>query len=338
MSIGSLLVRRLALVAVVVVCVSVLTFVVSHVIPGDPASMLVGQRASKETVQQMRHALGLDKPLTTQYWLYIKALIHGDLGTSLRTQRPVAEDLVTYFPATLELVLVAISLAVVIGIPIGIWSASRKDSPIDHIGRGFAVLGVSTPLFWLGLMVLLVFYGKLGWLPGGGRLSPFMDPPRPITGLYLLDSLLTGRLDIFRDALAHLILPAFCLSFVHIGVFSRQVRASLLEVMGQDYIRTARANGIPYRSVVYRHALRNALIPTVTVIGLAIGDLLAGAILTETIFAWPGMGAYVVDSIVFLDFPAIMGFTVVVALGYVIINLAVDVIYIALNPQIRGVG
>jgi peptide/nickel transport system permease protein len=187
-------------------------------------------------------------------------------------------------------------------------------------------------------MALLVFYGKLGILPGSGRINPFLAQAPRVTGFMLIDSLLAGNLAMFGDALYHLVLPSFCLSFVHIGVFSRQVRSSMIEVLNQDYIRTARANGIPGRSLVYRHALRNALIPTVTVIGLSIGDLLAGAIMTETIFAWPGMGSYVVDSIAFLDFPAIMGFTVFVAAGYVIINLLVDIAYMTLDPRIRGVG
>lgn len=318
--------------------ITMMTFIVSHVVPGDPASMIVGQRASKETLEKMRGQLGLDKPVPVQYWMYVNGLVHGDFGTSIRTQRPVANDLKTYFPATLELALTAIFIALLIGIPLGVWSASRKDTIVDHLSRGFSVLGVSTPLFWLGLMVLLIFYGKLGVLPGSGRIDAFISLPPRHTGFLIIDSLIAGNFRALGDALTHLILPATCLSFVHIGVFSRQVRSSMIEVMSQDYVRTARANGIPRRSVIYRHALKNALIPTVTVVGLAIGDLLAGAILTETIFAWPGMGAYVVDSIVFLDFPAIMGFTIVVATGYVLINLLVDILYVVLDPTVRGVG
>lgn len=338
MSIGQLILKRLALLLLVLLGVTVLTFVVSHVVPGDPARMLIGQRATQETLVKIRHSLGLDQPLPVQFVRYVRGLLKGDLGMSIRTQRPVAEDLVNYFPATLELAVTAIFLAILIGIPLGVWSASRKNTIVDHLSRTFSVMGVSTPLFWLGLMVLLLFYGKLGWFPGSGRISEFLQAPRRVTGFFLIDSLLTGNLAVFLDALHHLVLPALCLSFVHIGVFSRQVRSSMLEALGQDYVRTARANGIPYRSIVYRHALRNALIPTVTVVGLAIGDLLAGAILTETIFGWPGMGSYVVDSIIFLDFPAIMGFTVVVATGYVLINMVVDILYLLLDPQIRGVG
>lgn len=337
-SIGQLVARRLSLLVLVLFGVTVITFAVSHLVPGDPARMLVGQRASEETLAKIRESLGLDKPLWVQYGRYISGLVRLDLGTSIRTQRPVAEDLMTFFPATLELALCSILIAVLLGIPLGVWSAVRKDTTVDHMSRAYSVLGVSTPLFWLGLMALLVFYGKLGWLPGSGRINPFLAQAPRVTGFMLIDSLLGGDIRMFGDALYHLVLPSFCLSFVHVGVFSRQVRSSMIEVLNQDYIRTARANGILRRSLIYRHALRNALIPTVTVIGLSVGDLLAGAIMTETIFAWPGMGSYVVDSIAFLDFPAIMGFTVFVATGYVIINLLVDIAYMILDPRIRGVG
>ncbi|MEW5934067.1 MAG: ABC transporter permease [Bacillota bacterium] len=338
MGFGQLIARRMLLLLLVLFGVTVITFSVSHLVPGDPARMLVGQRASQEVVEQMRHQLGLDRPVWEQYLRYMRDLMRGNLGISIRTQRPVSEDLVIFFPATLELALTAMFLAVVVGIPLGIVSATRKDALADHVSRLVSVAGVSTPLFWLGLVVLLVFYGRLGWLPGSGRLDPFIAAPPRVTGFLLLDSLLAGRPDAFWNALRHLVLPALCLSYVHLAVVTRQVRASMLEVLSQDYIRTALANGIPGRSVIYRHALKNALIPTVTVVGLAIGDLLGGAILTETIFAWPGMGSYVVDSINFLDFPAIMGFTVFIAVGYVLINLVVDLAYMWLDPRIRAVG
>lgn len=338
MGFGQLIARRMLLLLLVLFGVTVITFSVSHLVPGDPARMLVGQRASQEVVEQMRHQLGLDRPVWEQYLRYMRDLMRGNLGISIRTQRPVSEDLVIFFPATLELALTAMFLAVVVGIPLGIVSATRKDALADHVSRLVSVAGVSTPLFWLGLVVLLVFYGRLGWLPGSGRLDPFIAALPRVTGFLLLDSLLAGRPDAFWNALRHLVLPALCLSYVHLAVVTRQVRASMLEVLSQDYIRTALANGIPGRSVIYRHALKNALIPTVTVVGLAIGDLLGGAILTETIFAWPGMGSYVVDSINFLDFPAIMGFTVFIAVGYVLINLVVDLAYMWLDPRIRAVG
>lgn len=338
MSLGHVVGRRLALLALVLVGVSLLTFLISHAIPGDPARLLAGQRASDEVVVQIRRTHGLDQPLPVQYVRYVTGLMKGDLGRSIRTGRPVMDDLGRFFPATLELVGFAFTIALVAGIPLGVMSASRQNSWIDHIGRGFSVAGVSVPLFWLGIVALTILYGRLGVLPGSGRLSVFGLPPASVTGLYTVDALIAGDWSTFVDALRHLILPAGCLGFVHVGIVARQVRSGVLEVLSQDYIRTARAYGVPPRRVLYRHALRNSLIPTLTVIGLALGDLLAGAVVTEMIFAWPGMGSYVVDSIAFLDFPAIMGFTLLVATGYTLINLLVDLLTLKLDPRIRAMG
>lgn len=330
--------RRLALMLLVLVGVTALTFLIAHAIPGDPARLLAGQRASDEVVAQIRRTHGLDQPLPVQYARYMAGLLRGDLGLSIRTGRPVAQDLARFFPATLELVGAAMLLAVVVGVPLGVVSAARQNSWVDHLSRGVSVAGVSMPLFWLGLVALAVLYGKMGWLPGSGRLSPFAAAPPPVTGLYLVDTALASDWAAWRDALGHLLMPAGCLAFVHVGLVARQVRAGLLEVLHQDYIRTARAYGVPPRRVLYRHAMRNALVPALTVVGLALGDLLAGAVVTETVFAWPGMGSYVVDSIASLDFPAIMGFTVVVAVGYTVINLVVDLLTLQLDPRIRAMG
>lgn len=338
MSLGHVIARRIALLAVVLLGVSVLTFIISHAIPGDPARLLAGQRASAEVVEQIRRNYGLDQPLPVQYVRYMSGLMQGDLGRSIRTGRPVAEDLARFFPATLELVATALFLAVLIGIPLGVWSASRQNSWVDHLSRTVSVAGASVPLFWLGVVALTVLYGRLGWVPGSGRLSPFAPPPPTVTGMYTVDALIARDWSTFLDALHHLLLPAACLAFVHVGLVARQVRSNLLEVLGQDFIRTAHAYGLPPRRVLYRHALRNALVPTLTVVGLALGDLLAGAVVTETIFAWPGMGSYVVDSISFLDFPAIMGFTLLVATGYTVINLIVDLLTLKLDPRIRAMG
>lgn len=332
-----LVLSRFGQLLLVLLGVTFVTFLVSHVIPGDPARMLVGQRASEETLAAMRHALGLDQPVWLQYLHYLWGLLHGDMGVSIRTQRPVLSELLTYFPATLELTLWAMGFAVAAGIPLGVLSAARRDTPVDHASRITAILGVSTPLFWLGLMALLLFYKHLGWLPSGGRIDVLINPPTHFTGLYVLDSILSGDLIALKSSVLHLILPALCLGYIQLATIARMVRASMLEVLEMDYIKTARANGIPRRGIIYRHALRNALIPAVTIIGLSFGELLGGAILTETIFAWPGMGKYVVDSISFLDFPAIMGFTIVVAVFYVLINLVVDLLYTVLDPQIREV-
>jgi len=327
--------KRLLHLVPVLLGVTVLVFVISHAIPGDPARMMAGQKASREAVENLRRSMGLDRPLHEQYLRYMKGLLHGDLGRSVRSQRPVVEDLKDFFPATLELTLASMTLCLVVGLPLGILSAVRRNRPLDHASRVFSVCGVSMPVFWLGLMLLLLFYRNLQWLPGSGRLDVGLDPPASVTGLYLVDALLEGNRPVFVNALSHIILPAFCLSYVYLAVITRIVRSSMIAVMEQDYVTTARANGISEPVVILKHCLKNSLIPTVTIAGLSVGELLGGAILTETIFGWPGMGKYVVDSVNFLDFPAIMGFTLVVSLCYVLINLAVDVIYAFLNPQIR---
>jgi len=330
-----IIVRRLSLLILVLFGVTLITFAMSHVIPGDPARMMVGQRASEETLQKVREDLGLDQPVWAQYLLYIRGLLSGDLGTSIRTQQPVISDLAAFFPATLELALYAFIIALLIGIPLGVISAVKQNTILDHIGRVFSIGGVSIPVFWSGIVAIIIFYAQLGWLPASGRLSIGLEINRTITGLYTIDSLLTGNWKIFKDSLWHLILPAITLSYVQLATITRQVRASMLEVLNQEYIRTARANGIEEWYLIIFYGLRNALKPTVTVVGLSFGSLLGGAVVTETIFAWPGMGKYVVDSIAFLDFPSIMGFTLIIAIGYVIINLIVDLLYMVLDPQVR---
>jgi peptide/nickel transport system permease protein len=319
----------------VLIGVTLLVFIISHAIPGDPARMMAGQKASREAVENIRRSLGLDRPLPEQYLHYLAGLLKGDLGRSIRNQRPVLEDLRDFFPATLELTLVSMLFCIAVGLPLGIVSAIRRNRPIDHIARVFSVFGVSMPVFWLGLMLLLLFYRHLGWLPGSGRLDVMVTPPAYVTGMHLIDTLLEGNFGKFANALSHILLPAFCLSYVYLAIITRIVRSSMITAMGQEFITTARANGISETMVILKHGLKNALIPTVTITGLSIGELLGGAILTETIFDWPGMGKYVVDSVNFLDFPAIMGFTLVVSLIYVIVNLLVDVLYAFLDPQIR---
>ena len=309
----------------VVAGVCVITFIISHLIPGDPArAERIAKRldnahlvASDEIVRHIRQQLGLDLPLWQQFARYVNALFHGDLGTSIRTGRPVLEDLKTFFPATLELAFCALLIALLVGIPLGVLSAVYRNRWTDHLVRLMALTGISTPAFWLGLGVIVLFYGKLDWLPGSGRLDGWFDPPAHVTGFYLLDSLLEGNFEVFFNALQHLILPATTLAFVHLGIVARQIRSAMLEQLNEDYIRTALASGLPKFTIVVRYALPNALIPSVTVLGLALGDLLYGAVLTETVFAWPGMGAYVVSSIQALDFPAVMGFAIVVSFAYV---------------------
>lgn len=334
----TLLRKRLLGLLLVVFGVSLITFTISHLIPGDPARLIAGDRASDALVAGIRHQLGLDLPLYQQYGRYVLDLVQGDLGTSIRTNRPVLEDLQAFFPATLELALVALFLAIVVGVPLGVLSAVYHNRAIDQIARTLAVTGISTPAFWLGLGAIVLFYGHLGWLPGGGRLSEGLTPPSTITGFYLIDSLLAGNFSLFVDALKHLILPAATLGFVTLGVISRQIRSAMLDQLGEDYIRTARAYGLSKWTVILRHALPNALIPSVTVLGLTLGDLLYGAALTETVFAWPGMGAYVVKSIQSLDFPAVMGFAILVSFIYVLLNMAIDLLYRVIDPRIGEVN
>ncbi|MGG1663150.1 ABC transporter permease [Brevibacillus sp. NRS-1366] len=327
--------NRLLMLVLVIFGVSCITFLMSNVIPGDPARMIVGVKASEETYQRVREQMGLNDPLYMQYLNYVKGLLTGDLGTSLRTQQPVLDDLITYFPATMELVLFTFVVAIILGVAIGVLTAVKSNTVWDYVGRIFSISGASLPVFWSGLMVIILFYGVLGWLPASERIDLFVDAPPTITGLYTVDSLLSGNMKAFYNAVLHLVLPVTILAFAHLSTISRQIRASMLEVLQQDYIKTARANGLTSGLLIFRYALRNALMPTVTVVGLSIGSLLGGAVVTETIFNWPGLGKYVVDSIANLDFPAIMGFTIMIAIGYVLINLIVDLLYMALDPQIR---
>ncbi|WP_275556376.1 ABC transporter permease [Mixta sp. Marseille-Q2659] len=337
MTLWSILRQRCWGLLLVMIGVCVITFIISHLIPGDPARLLAGDRASDEMVQHIRHQLGLDLPLWQQFLHYVNDLLHGDLGTSIRTGRPVLADIRLFFPATLELALCALLLALLIGVPLGVLSAVFRNRWLDHLVRLLAITGISTPAFWLGLGVIVLFYGNLNLLPGGGRLDDWLDPPAHVTGFYLIDSLLAGDRDAFVNSVQHLILPALTLAFVHLGIVARQIRSAMLEQLSEDYIRTARASGLPGWRIVMTHALPNALIPSITVLGLALGDLLYGAVLTETVFSWPGMGAYVVASIQALDFPAVMGFAVVVSFAYVLVNLLVDLLYLWIDPRIgRG--
>ncbi|MBO8156989.1 MAG: ABC transporter permease [Bacillaceae bacterium] len=327
--------NRLIMLVFVVFGVSFITFLMSNVIPGDPARMIVGPRGDQATYQRIREQLGLNDPLYVQYVDYMKGIFTGDLGTSIRTQQPVLDDLITYFPATLELVIYAFLFAIFFGVMIGVITAVKNNTKWDYIGRFFSITGVSLPVFLSGLIFIIIFYGKLGWFPGSGRIDLFMELPPRITGLYTVDSLLVGNFEAFKNSLWHLIMPSIILGYVQLSTIVRQVRSSMLDVLNQEYIRTAKANGLSEWFLIIRYALRNALIPVITVVGVSFGMLLGGAVVTEMIFNWPGMGKYVVESIGFLDFPAIMGFTLLISVGYVIINLIVDLLYIVLDPRVR---
>ena len=315
--------------------VLIVTFFVSHVVPADPVGAILGPQAPPELIERIRHELGFDKPVHVQFFIYLKNVLHGDLGISLRTQNPVIEDLRRFFPATIELATTALLIGVFLGIPLGILSAVRQDRLSDHIARVFSLIGLSMPVFWLALILLLIFYYRLGWLPGPGQLDSYIFPEKPITGLLILDSLLHRDFEVFFNALKHLILPAFVLGYFSTAAIVRVTRSSMLEVMKLEYIQTARAKGLREQVVIYKHALKNALIPVTTVIGLTYGSLLEGSVLTETVFAWPGLGRYMTSAFLFLDFNAVMGGTLLIALVFSLANLTVDILYAFLNPKIR---
>jgi peptide/nickel transport system permease protein len=333
----ALIVRRLLLMLPLMIGMTLIAFVVSHSVPADPVAAHLGQRAmeDKVIVAQFRQQWGLDKPLPEQYFTYLNNLSRGDLGTSIRTHMAVRDDLARYLPASAELAIVATLVGVFLGVPFGVLSAVRRNQWLDHLLRGISLLGVSSPVFWLGLIALYVFYFRLGWLPGPGRLDVGMQEPVRITGMYTLDSLLTGNWPVLTASLKHLVLPGLVLASVYLGLVTRMTRSSMLEVLSADYVRTARGKGLAQRVVIYRHALGNALIPTITVLGLAFGDILAGTVLTETIFSWPGIGRYAYQSAVTLDFPAIMGVSLLIAAVFITVNLLTDIAYVVLDPRLR---
>jgi peptide/nickel transport system permease protein len=330
------IIRRLVLLIPVLLGVTLLTFLLTNLMPSDPVRLMIGEKgASEETLAMMRAHYGLDQPLYIRYFTYMRNLLRGDLGQAIHVSVSVNEAIMTRLPATIELGVAGLVLAVVFGILIGIISAVKSNTLIDHASRIFALTGVSMPIFWLGIMLLLLFYFRLGWLPGMGRLSIGINPPAFITGFYTIDSLFAGDFLAFKDSIAHLILPAFCLSWLEMAMIMRITRSSMLEVIRQDYIRTARSKGLSERVVIYRHALHNAMIPTITIVGLSVGALFGGAVLTETVFAWPGIGSFMVESITFKDIPVILGITVIMALANVFANLITDMLYGVLDPRIR---
>jgi peptide/nickel transport system permease protein len=329
------LLRRLLWLILVLFGVSLATFTISHVVPADPVRTAAGMNARPDQVEALRQKLGMDKSLPEQYITYMANLLQGDMGISIRTRAPVKDEILKYFPATIELAFVALLLAVGFGVPFGIISAIRQNSLLDHASRLISLAGISLPLFWLGLLLQWTLYGKLGLLPAQGRLETLLDPPSRITGMYIVDSLLTGNWETLKSALWHIVLPAITLSAGSMALFTRATRSSMLEVMSQNYITTARSKGLSSKVVIARHALKNALIPTVTLIGLQAGVLLSGTFLVEVIFSWPGLGFYGVRAVTFLDFPVIMGVTILISLLYVTINLVVDLSYVALDPRIK---
>jgi len=329
------LLRRLAWMVFVLIGVMTLVFFVSRVIPADPIAAMLGGQAPPELVEKLKAKWDLDKPVIQQYLVYLYRLVQGDLGISIASGRPVLTDLLHYFPATLELATAGTILSILFGILLGVISAVKRGSILDHVARVSALLGVSMPVFWSGLLMLLLFYYTLGWLPGGGQLPYYMSPPPRITGLVTIDSLISGQFTVFVVALKHLVLPSLVLSFFGTAAISRITRSSMLDVLREEYVTTARSKGLSEGKVVMRHALKNALLPVITVIGITYGRLLEGSVITETVFSWPGLGRYATNAFLALDFPAVVGSSMFIALLYAVINLVVDLSYAYLNPKIR---
>jgi peptide/nickel transport system permease protein len=329
------LLARVVGMIVMIVLATLVVFLIATQVPADPILAQLGdmQAADEELVAAYRARWGLDLPIWQQYWIFLSGLVQGDFGVSISSQRPVLADIAQYAPATIELSTVAFLLSVLVGVPLGVLAAVRRDSWIDHLARLLSLIGVSAPTFWLAFIFLALFYGGLQIAPGPGRLDVIYLPPPTVTGLYLVDSALAGQWDVFRNAAAHLVLPSIVLAATTLGLITRTTRAAMLEALHQDYVRVARAKGLKERTIVVRHALRNALIPVVTLGGLAYAVLLSGTVLTETIFSWPGLGRYTFRSAVTLDFPAIMGITFIVAVVYLVINLIVDLSYALLDPR-----
>ena len=315
--------------------ITIVAFGFVRVLPGDPIMLMAGERGlTPERHAQLMAQYGFDRPLWQQYLSYLGDLFQGDLGTSLVTHRPVAEDFLTFFPATMELGLCAMILAVCIGLPLGVLAAVKRGSWFEQISMSAALVGYSMPIFWWGLLMIILFSGTLGWTPVSGRISLMYYFPQ-VTGFMLIDSLLSGQAGAFRSAVLHLILPSVVLATIPAAVIARQSRSAMLEVLSEDFVRTAKSKGLGPALVVGRHALRNALIPVVTVIGLQVGSLMAGAILTETIFSWPGIGKWIVDPISKRDYPVVQGGLLVIAAVVMIVNLIVDLLYAVINPRIR---
>lgn len=318
-----------------ILLVLLITFTLTRIVPGDSARMMAGEQAPEEAVERIREEMGLNKSIPEQFVLYVTDVVQGDLGTAWHTGKPVTQDFARFFPASLELALVALCIAIVIGIPIGIYAAVKKDSFVDHITRVFTILGTSVPVFWLGFLLIYLLYAKWNIIPAPfGRISDSINPPTRITGLYILDSILTGDIIALKDSISHILLPAICLSFSTLAIISRMTRSNMIEVINLDYIRTARAKGITERRIIVNHGFRNILVPVLTVIGAQFGSLIGNAVVVETIFSWPGVGNYITQSILQTDYAPVQAFTIVSVLLYMGINLLLDILYVVVDPRI----
>jgi peptide/nickel transport system permease protein len=328
------IIKRLLLLIPVVIGVSIIVFLIMRVFSPDPAPVVLGEHATQESVTAWREANGLSDPLYIQYFHFLIGIFTGDLGKSYYSKAPVITEIFARFPATIELAISAVIFASVFGIVIGAVSAVKKNTLADSAGMVTALIGVSMPIFWLGILLIILFSGTLHLLPSNGRIDTLLQPPT-ITGFYIIDTLITGNFEGTWSTITHLILPSVALGMYSMAIIARMTRSSMLDTLSQDYVRTARAKGIDESKVIRKHALRNAMIPVVTVIGLQLGSLLGGAVLTETVFAWPGIGSYTVQCILKSDFPVVQGVVMLVAITYVLINLVVDIIYGILDPRIK---
>ncbi|MDD3825429.1 MAG: ABC transporter permease [Anaerolineae bacterium] len=331
------LLRRLVLTIPVLLGVSIIVFTIMHVIPGDPVQvMFAGTGATEEQLTAMRHALGLDRPLPVQYGDYVARVVRGDFGQSIHFKQPVLDLILERMPATIELAVAGLLVALAIAFPVGILSALKRNTLIDYVAMTGATLGISLPTFWVGILFIMIFAVNLGWLPGSGRVDYGVHLER-VTGLLVLDSILTGNLPALKDTLAHLVLPAGSLGIAVATFTTRLMRSSMLEVVGQDYVVTARAKGLGERVIITRHVLRNALIPVVTLVGVQMGGLLGGAVISETIFAWPGIGRLVIQAIYNRDFLLVQGVVLFFALISIVINLLTDIVYVWIDPRISHI-
>jgi peptide/nickel transport system permease protein len=313
-----------------------ITFVIGRMMPADPVLAIVGDRASQEVYDQVYLQLGLDKPVYIQYLRYLEQLVEGDLGTSIMTAQPVLDDIIRFFPATLELATVATLLGIFVGIPMGVLAAVHQGRWPDHIVRVISLIGYSAPIFWLGMVGLLVFYANLGWVAGPGRLDVYYDGiVEPVTGVLMIDAAMSGEWDIFYNALSHLVLPATILGTFALAYIARMTRSFMLDQLSQEYILTARVKGMPEYKVIWGHAFRNVLVQLITIIGLTYASLLEGSVLTETVFSWPGIGQYITNSLFNNDMNAVLGGTIVVGVCFVGINMLSDLLYRLVDPRIR---
>jgi peptide/nickel transport system permease protein len=328
------IVKRIAQSLLVLLGVSIIVFLIMRVFSPDPAPVVLGEHATEDSMKAWRDANGLNDPIPVQYWTFLTGALRGDLGTSYYTHSTVASEIASRFPATIELALVAIIIASAAGIALGVVSAVHKGTAIDATSMVLALVGVSMPIFWLGILLIILFAGMWHILPSGGRVDPLLQPTGG-SGLYIIDTLFSGNFAALGNVLQHLILPALALSMYSMAIITRMTRSSMLDTLNEDYVRTARAKGLREKKVTKHHALRNAMLPVTTVIGLQLGSLLGGAVLTETVFAWPGIGKFTVECILKSDFPVVQGVVLLIGVIFVVINLVVDIIYAYLDPRIK---